>query len=323
MAESAGNWCLIESDPGVFSELIREFGCKGVQVEELWGLDNDLFENLKPIHGLIFLFKWTKDDDPSGSLVQDSRLEKIFFAKQVIENACATQAILSVLLNCRHNDLKLGHTLTELKDFCQGFDANMKGLTISNSPVIRTVHNSFARQQLFEFDPTMANKNDDAFHFVSYVPIDGRLYELDGLKQGPIDLGAIPAEAEWTEIVRPIIEKRIQRYSEGEIHFNLMAIVSDRKMMYEKQIEELQKQSESSGMETDTQQAEITRLRLLIAEEDNKRHQYQIENIRRKHNYLPLIVEILKILAKEGKLMPLYEQAKEKTLKRQKSKASS
>ncbi|XP_072399273.1 ubiquitin carboxyl-terminal hydrolase isozyme L5 [Diabrotica undecimpunctata] len=323
MAESAGNWCLIESDPGVFSELIREFGCKGVQVEELWGLDSDLFENLKPIHGLIFLFKWTKDDDPSGSLVQDSRLEKIFFAKQVIENACATQAILSVLLNCRHNDLKLGHTLNELKDFCQGFDANMKGLTISNSPVIRTVHNSFARQQLFEFDPTMANKNDDAFHFVSYVPIDGRLYELDGLKQGPIDLGAIPAEAEWTDIVRPIIEKRIQRYSEGEIHFNLMAIVSDRKMMYEKQIEELQKQSESSGMETDTQQAEITRLRLLIAEEDNKRHHYQIENIRRKHNYLPLIVEILKILAKEGKLMPLYEQAKEKTLKRQKSKASS
>lgn len=37
----------------------------------------------RPIHGLIFLFKWVQDDEPFGTVVQDNRLEKIFFAKQV------------------------------------------------------------------------------------------------------------------------------------------------------------------------------------------------------------------------------------------------
>lgn len=35
---------------------------------------------------------------------------------------------------------------------------------------------------------------------------------------------------------------------------------------------------------------------------------FQVENIRRKHNYLPLIVEVLKVLAKRGELVQLCEQ---------------
>uniref|UniRef100_A0A8C6LLN9 Ubiquitin carboxyl-terminal hydrolase n=1 Tax=Nothobranchius furzeri TaxID=105023 RepID=A0A8C6LLN9_NOTFU len=277
MSGSAGEWCLMESDPGVFTELIKGFGCKGAQVEEIWSMEPENFENLKPVHGLIFLFKWQPGEEPAGSIVQDSRLDHIFFAKQVINNACATQAIISVLLNCTHADMLLGDTLTEFREFSLSFDAAMKGLALSNSEVIRQVHNSFARQQMFEFDAKSSAKDEDAFHFVSYVPVNGRLYELDGLREGPIDLGACNQD-DWINAVRP-----------------------DEPM-----------DTDQSSTFLSSIQSEIAKYQLLIEEENQKLKRYKIENIRRKHNYLPFIMELLKTLAEYQQLIPLVEKAKEK-----------
>ncbi|XP_036670990.1 ubiquitin carboxyl-terminal hydrolase isozyme L5 [Drosophila suzukii] len=315
MGDGAGNWCLIESDPGVFTELIREFGCDGAQVEEIWSLDSESFKNLEPIHGLIFLFKWVQEDEPAGKVVLDR--ENIFFAKQVINNACATQAILSLLMNLEHEDIKLGETLTNFKEFCQCFDPYNKGLTLSNASQIRTVHNSFARQTLFELDMKNQNKDEDVYHFVGYMPIGGRLYELDGLREGPIDLGEIKPEQNWIDVVRPIIEKRMQRYSDGEIHFNLMALISDRQRIYEQQIDKLLNPAPNAMDTEEDRQTEISSLRTYIQYEIQKKKRYKVENVRRKHNYLPFIVELLKMLGETGQLMPIYEKAKQRALDRE------
>uniref|UniRef100_UPI00358E1B1E ubiquitin carboxyl-terminal hydrolase isozyme L5 n=1 Tax=Myxine glutinosa TaxID=7769 RepID=UPI00358E1B1E len=315
----AGQWCLIESDPGVFTELLRGFGCSGLQVEEIWSLEEESFDKLSPVHGLIFLCKWRGGEEPAGEIVTDSRINDIFFAKQVIVNACATLALLSVVLNCSHDDVSLGPALSAFRDFSRQFDPAMKGLALSNSDTIREVHNSFSRQQLLEGEATPGCR-DDAFHFVSFVPIGGHLYELDGLKEGPVDLG--PCElASWLSAVRPVIERRIQRFQEGEIRFNLMAVVSDRRLVLKNRIEEL------TGVTMDTGeggawpaeiQSELEQMRLQIEEEEKKLQRYRVECARRRHNFLPFILELLRTLAQQQRLLPLVQQAKARQAARKK-----
>eukprot|EP00932_Pfiesteria_piscicida_P008626 SRR837773.19115.p1 GENE.SRR837773.19115~~SRR837773.19115.p1 ORF type:complete len:383 (-),score=151.41 SRR837773.19115:4-1122(-) len=242
----ADEWCTIESDPGVFTQLCEEIGVKGVQFEEIYDLEPGAFAtyDANRIYGLVFLFKWQQEADARPTI--EAADNGIFFAQQVIQNACATQAILSILMNA--DGLDLGPHLQEFKEFTAALDAQMKGLAVSNSEPIRKAHNSFRQQSSFEIVQDKDSKGEDAFHFIGYICVGGKVYELDGLKKGPILIGDAPAgDCGWAEKAREEVKRRIESYAQkaatgeegesGELRFQLMAVVNNKIHDVEKKIE--------------------------------------------------------------------------------------
>ena len=99
------DWCTIESDPGVFTELLTDLGCASVQLEELWSLDDESLQALNSnaeIYGLIFLFQWQSKAVAEASSASEPKNEPLtenqippglFFAHQVTTNACAVSPV--------------------------------------------------------------------------------------------------------------------------------------------------------------------------------------------------------------------------------------
>ena len=151
--------------------------------------------------------------------------------------------------------------------------SQLRGEALSNSDLIRETHNSFARSSPFVSDETRyATEDDDVYHFIAYTSINDTLYELDGLQAAPIrhgDPGACPREI-LSDAVVPVLQRRISRYPQTEIRFNLLAMCHD-----------LRKQAKLAGDQE------------LLARENFKRQEWRWENALRRHNFVGFIGELM------------------------------
>ena len=85
-----------------------------------------------PVYGVIFLFKYPTGEKPTGVPKDGSfdheAAEGLFFAAQTIQNACGTQALLSVLLN-KEDQVDIGPQLRDFKEFTGSFPSDVRPKT--------------------------------------------------------------------------------------------------------------------------------------------------------------------------------------------------
>ena len=87
-----------------------------------------LRQRYSPLYGVVFLFKYPTGEkssgDPRDGEFDYDAAEHLFFAAQTIQNACGTQAVLSVLLN-KEEELDIGPNLREFKEFTGAFPSEV------------------------------------------------------------------------------------------------------------------------------------------------------------------------------------------------------
>ncbi|KAF2266238.1 cysteine proteinase [Lojkania enalia] len=211
-------FCEIECDPAYFAVMVHEMGATAVTVREVFALDEDSLSRLpQPIYGFILLFRARsvatgdqEDECPKG----------VWFANQLpAQNSCATLAMLNILMNIP--DLDIGDHLQQFKEFTADFTPYARGEALSSFSFVKRIHNSFAKKMdMLEADKHLAaqvsrkshipsrispKKNDhtyrdydedldedfeeNAHHFIAFLPIDGIVWKLDGMDAFPISLG--------------------------------------------------------------------------------------------------------------------------------------
>lgn len=252
-----------------------------------------------PVYGVIFLFKWVGGPSRNSSAPADGTYDHdaatdrgVFFAAQTIQNACGTQAILSVILNHDGSGtpeaIEIGSELSSFKEFTHGFPSDLRGEALSNSEAIRSAHNAFARASPFvdETQRTARGDDDEAdlYHFIAYTPVNGVLYELDGLQPFPISHGACDPDA-FPDRVIDVLQRRIARYPDGEIRFNLMAVVRDLRL-----------------------RAHEIGDREHLERESRKRRAWAWENALRRSNFVGFIGEVLKTVVAQKVQDGTYEE---------------
>ncbi|KAG6868894.1 hypothetical protein C0993_008192 [Termitomyces sp. T159_Od127] len=301
-----GPFAVVESDPGVFTSLTRKLGVRNIELVEMYDIEPWATDHLNP-HGLIFCFLWRKDVHRPADF-NDPAAERVWFANQLSDDACASHAILNVLLNCP--DIDVGDDLRSFRSDTEKMTPVVNPLRPISYPTsirpasrpadIRGALNAIAITTLEEAKskakttktasstkrgtkppPTKRARKtatekksspskiqprakakpatedeEEAYHFIGYVPAYGKVWELDGFKSGPLEVGELPLPASsssapsssssarnaWMDVVRPALRMKMEKYGgtpEGgnNIRFSLLAIVDG---IYEKVSDALQ-----------------------------------------------------------------------------------
>eukprot|EP00475_Leptophrys_vorax_P042751 TRINITY_DN80592_c0_g1_i1.p1 TRINITY_DN80592_c0_g1~~TRINITY_DN80592_c0_g1_i1.p1 ORF type:complete len:250 (-),score=24.31 TRINITY_DN80592_c0_g1_i1:372-1121(-) len=227
-------WLPLESNPDVLNAFVSKLGfpIASAGFHDVFGLDDDLLAMVpQPALALLFLFVLrpeTRSEDAeriAREAEEDTQRaatspSDVFFVRQTIDNACGTIALLHAIGNNAHAlPLAPGSFLQRFFADTKGMTAEERALHLEADTELEEAHSGAAEEG--DTRPPSLDECVD-LHFVAFVAVGGRLYELDGRRPKPVDHGPSSSDTflkDASKVIQDVITK-----SGGSLQFNVISL---------------------------------------------------------------------------------------------------
>lgn len=157
----------------------------------------------------------------------DAFEQPIWFTKQRIGNACGTIGLLHALQNTPEHLRNVGYQPNSwlakfAADTPSSMDPIAKAERLEGDNEIATLHDQATSS---EQNSTSRGNLDDELdtHFISLVHKHGRLIELDGRKDGPVDHGPTTETTLLLDAIQ-VIQGKFMKRDPTEVRFTMLAL---------------------------------------------------------------------------------------------------
>ncbi|GKZ17295.1 ubiquitinyl hydrolase 1 [Aspergillus brasiliensis] len=194
----------LENNPEVMTHLVRQLGLSPtIGFTDVWSIDSpDLLAFIpRPSYALLLVFPVSAayeasrqaEDAPLPEYTGSGPDEPVMWFKQTIRNACGLIGLLHAVSNgTPRKHVTPGSELDNLLKEAEGLGPIQRADLLYESKALESAHADAAR--LGDTEAPGAEDSVD-LHFVAFVKgEDGRLWELDGRRKGPLVRGVLGEE---------------------------------------------------------------------------------------------------------------------------------
>lgn len=193
-------WRMLENNPDVMTQLATKLGLSSeLQFYDVYSLDEpELLAHIpRPVLALLVIIPFTPawgrdreaEDAGKGDYAGFGPGEPVIWFKQTIGNACGSIGLLHCAINGPAADfIQPGSDFAAIRSAAIPLKMAERADMLHDNEPFELAHKSVEEAGDTEAIPSAERVGQ---HFVAYVKAEGKLWELEGSRKGPLERGSL------------------------------------------------------------------------------------------------------------------------------------